>query len=80
MTTNELKKGTRIKLRNGWLATLFDNAKGNTRIADVEGYERETGSVYSHDIMFAIVDGKHVTVEHTPAQLKLKAQCDAMGF
>jgi hypothetical protein len=73
--TNDLRKGARIQLRNGWFATIADNAKGNTRIATVEGYETETGSVYSHDIAFAIQsDGTRVAIEHTPAQLKLKAQ------
>ena len=75
MKTNDLRKGARIQLRNGWFATIADNAKGNTRIATVEGYETETGSVYSHDIAFAIQsDGTRVAIEHTPAQLKLKAQ------
>jgi hypothetical protein len=75
MRTNDLKKGARILLANGWFATIADNARGNTRIATVEGYETETGSVYSHDIAFAIQsDGTRVAIEHTPAQLKLKAQ------
>lgn len=73
MFTNDLKKGTRVQLRGtGWYATLIDNAKGNTRMADVEGWFREMGSVYAHDIVSALVDGKWQPVEHTPAQLKLR--------
>ena len=49
--TNDLKKGTRIRLRNGWEAVLCDNLKGNTRMATVEGNVTETGSVYAHDIV-----------------------------
>lgn len=86
MVTNDLKKGTRILLRNGWEATLIDNAKGNTRMANVEGYVTEVGSVYSHDIV-AVLPGInagpwHVRrrVEHTPAQIKLMGQVKAMGF
>lgn len=72
LKTNDLKKGARIQLRNGWFATIFDNAKGNIRMADVEGICREIGSVYSHDIICAEIDGKWQAVEHTPAQLKLR--------
>jgi len=75
--TNDLKKGVRIQLDNGWFATIADNAKGNTRIATVEGYETETGSVYSHDIVRALVDGSWVSVAHTPAQVKLRQQVNA---
>lgn len=75
--TNDLKKETRILLRNGWYATLKDNARGNIRIADVEGYCRETGSIYSHDIAAALVNGKWIKVQHTPAQLKLRAMVEA---
>ena len=69
MKTNELKKGTRVYLRNGWEATLMDNLKGNTRLADVEGYCREMGSVYSHDIMrYMDANGNWNDVEHTDKQ------------
>ena len=53
LKTNDLKKGTRVLLANGWYATLADNAKGNTRMATVEGFVTETGSVYAHDIVQA---------------------------
>ena len=74
MFTNDLKKGTRIRLRNSWYATIEDNMKGNTRLCTVEGFAIEMGSVYSHDIMYALVDGQKVMIEHTPAQLKLRAR------
>lgn len=96
MTTNELKKGDRVKLRNGWFATIMDNLKGNTRLADVEGYCREIGSVYSHDIEFYIPQANGRTlpfsvrcteagedpikIEHTPAQLKLKKRVESLGL
>ncbi len=69
MKTNELKKGDRVQLRNGWMATIADNMKGNTRMAAVEGFVTETGSVYSHDIMRCVSENSEI--EHTPAQLKL---------
>ena len=87
MKTNDIKKGTRIRLRNGWYGTMMDNMRGNTRVVDVEGYERETGSVYSHDILQALIPiegsalmGDVVNLEHTPAQLRLRKQMEAMGM
>jgi hypothetical protein len=77
--TNELKKGTRIKLRNGWEADLVDNRKGNTRDAKVYGTYTEIGSVYSHDIVrYKDAEGNWQLVEHTKAQLECKAMNDAM--
>jgi len=72
MKTNDLKKGTRIRLANGWYATLTDNGKGNIREAEVEGFVKEIGTVYSHDIVSVICNGVITKIEHTPAQLKLK--------
>jgi len=50
MLINDVKKGMRVRLRNGWFGTMADNAKGNIRMVDVEGLYREIGSVYVHDI------------------------------
>jgi len=81
MTTNELKKGVRVLLRNGWEATLADNRKGNTRLATVYGYFTEMGSVYSHDIVsYMTALGDWENVEHTDAQKKCKQMNDAMPF
>lgn len=76
--TNDLKKGTRIQLANGWFGTIQDNLKGNTRMCEIEGDFRESGSVYSHDIVRAMVDGSWELVEHTKPQLKLKQQVEMM--
>lgn len=77
MKTNELKKGDRILLRNGWYGTIKDNMKGNTRLAEVEGYFTEIGSVYSHDIEFYInEDELPVEIEYTKKQLDLKNVVD----
>jgi len=80
MKTNDLKKGDRVLLRNGWYATIRDNAKGNTRLADVEGFFREIGSVYSHDIMYAVDPaGPSISsIEHTPQQIKLRSLAGAL--
>jgi len=82
MKTNDLKKGTRILLRNDWQADLMDNMKGNTRFANVFGDFNEMGSVYSHDIVGRQdADGNwHQDIEYTPAQLKLRKTISAMGW
>jgi hypothetical protein len=72
MKTNEIKKGMYVQLSNGWNATMFDNARGNIRMCEVEGVYTEIGSVYAHDIKRVLVNGTWIDVEHTPAQLKLR--------
>ena len=81
MKTNDLKKGTRIKLADsGWEATLIDSKKGNIRYADVEGVYREMGSIYSHDIVaYQTKDGAwHTDIEYTPAQLACRQANDSI--
>lgn len=68
MTTNDLKKGTIVYLRNGWRARLEDNKKGNIRMATVYGIYEEIGSVYAHDIVSAEIAGQTYVVEHTAKQ------------
>jgi hypothetical protein len=94
MKTNDIKKGMAVRLNNGWYGIMADNMRGNTRMTDVDGYFREIGSVYSHDILQAWPDkilelGSSVTllfhsdsvnIEHTPAQLKLKERVLNSGF
>lgn len=92
MFTNDLKKGEKIQLRNGWNAQIEDNMKGNTRLCTVYGLCTEMGSVYSHDIVYVYEGGQALTmevarltcplvaIEHTPAQLKVRERCSAVGF
>ncbi len=79
MKTNELKKGQRVLLRNGWYATIEDNKKGNIRMATVEGFYTEMGSVYSHDIEYYVSEnGDLRPVIHTDAQIKLMNQISVL--
>ena len=48
--TNKLKKGTRVVLRNGGEAVLEVNKRGSIRMATVEGFYTEMGSIYATDI------------------------------
>jgi len=72
MKTNEIKKGTRIQLANGWFGTMMDNRRGNIRMAEVEGMYTEMGSVYAWDIKRVLVGEYWVPVELTPAQRKAR--------
>jgi len=80
MKTNDLKKGARIKLANGWEADMADNLKGTTRMAKVYGDYTETGSVYAHDIVaYKDADGNWQSdIEHTKNQLDCKKMNKAL--
>lgn len=84
MNTNDLKRGQRIQLANGWLGDMADNAKGDTRMVRVYGHFDDIGSVYSHDIVKAKasmdVESEWVIVTHTPKQEKLRERIKAGGF
>jgi fatty acid desaturase len=68
---NDLKKGDRVQLQNGWRATIMDSKKGTIRFAEVEGFVTELGSIYIWDI---------VGVELTPKQVKARDRVKAAGF
>ena len=87
MTTNEIKKGMKIKsVQLGVPVTgiMLDTKKGYTRLVDVKGSEvgmfDEMGSVYAHDITLVLVDNCWVEVEHTEKQLKLKQSVSSFGW
>ncbi len=88
MTTNQIKKGTTVRLNHlGPIVTgkILDSVKGNIRFALVNGSEAglfdEAGSVYSYNIISAKNDkGEWEMVEHTDKQLKLQQRNQAMGF
>lgn len=50
MLTNNLHKGDRVILENGFEAKILDNRKGITRLCEVHGIHTEIGSVYSYNM------------------------------
>lgn len=72
--SDELKKGDVVFMRGtNWRATIADNKRGGTiRMATVEGVYTETGSVYVHDIAYAVKDGQRVEIELTPKQVQCR--------
>jgi hypothetical protein len=80
MLTNEIKSGTKMILKNGWYATMMDNKKGNTRLAEVSGFCKEIGSIYVWDIDAVMIDNQYHfgIIELTDKQTKAKKMCQAM--
>jgi len=72
MLSKDIKKGMRIVLENGWYATMKDNGRGTTRMAEVEGFYTEIGSIYSHDIVAALTPTGWEAVVHTDKELKCR--------
>ena len=60
---NDIKKGDIGYLKNGWKFEMFDNKKGNIRMAKVYGYATEIGSIYAHDIAHIEKDGVDIPVD-----------------
>ena len=78
LNTNDLKKGTQIMLKNGWVAVIYDNKKGDTRLAEVDGIFKEIGSIYAHDIDQAFINNEWVIVSHTKKQKDLNTLINAI--
>lgn len=77
----DLKKGARVRLRNGWEADVLDNTvKQHTRVCKVYGWETECGSVYTTDIEAVLIDGRWLPVEFTPGQEKARLERVRLGF
>ena len=79
MTTNEIKKGMKIKsVQLGVPVTgiMLDNKKGNTRLGDVKGSEvgmfDEMGSVYAHDIVSVLIPAKVLVDEKRGTAVEVK--------
>lgn len=78
---SEVRKNTRVRLRNGWEARVLDNTvKAHTRTCEVFGLYTEMGSVYTTDIVQAQVFLEWHAVEHTANQIKAANARSAMGF
>jgi len=71
--SNDLKKGHKIAMSNGFTGEIMDNKKGNLRLAKIFGYATDIGSVYVWDITYPVL-------ELTPAQIKARDTVKAMGF
>jgi len=74
LRTDQLKKGMRLKLQNGWEAIVVEECCGNILRAKVFGDFTETGSVYAHEIVAAEVDGKWVEVKMTELQTQFQKE------
>ena len=68
MLSNDLKKGMKVMLKNGWEAEIMDNRKGNIREALVHGDFDDYGSIYVWDISYVYVGEEEVRIELTQKQ------------
>lgn len=83
MKTNDIKKGMKMILNNGWEAVMMDNKRGNTRMAEVKGVFTEIGSIYVWDIAHVYPNDDALvpeTVELTDKQKKDRDYIKKMGF
>jgi hypothetical protein len=80
LSTNDLKKGDKIKLANGWNAEIMDNKKGNIRLAEVYGVYTEIGSVYAWHIVHCEREGKIFPITLSPKQIKTRNSLEKVGL
>lgn len=78
----DVRKGTLVCLRNGWEAEVMDNqVRQSTRMCRVYGTYTEMGSVYSTDIVSALMpDGVWHVVRHSTKQLVAAKNRQLAGF
>ena len=75
MLQNDMKKGQKGRLNNGWHFRIEDNKKGNIRMATVYGLHTEMGSIYTKDIAWLVKeDGSTERLEQTDKQKKQSAK------
>lgn len=70
----------RIRLANGWYATMMDNKRGNIRLAEVEGIVKEIGSIYAHDIISCHNDDVWHTIALTDKQVEHQKMVQQLGL
>lgn len=82
MLTKDIKKGSRVLLRNGWEAKTLESARKSTVLCEVYGLYTECGSIYGHDIVAVIdTDGHRMPVTgYQPCQIKCKEMNDSMPW
>lgn len=81
LTTQDITKGHRVRLRNGWQADVLDNQrKANTRLCRVYGICEDMGSVYSTDIEAVLIDGEWKPITLTAKQVKQQTERAKFGF
>ena len=68
ITNRDLVKGLRVRLANGWEATLLDSQRNaSTRLCEVYGFVTESGSVYARDIAQVRIAGEWLKVRFLPS-------------
>ena len=76
--SNSIKKGTPLKLKNGWNATMKDDRRGSIRQLEVQGITLDTSDCYVWEINQAFIDEKWHKLVLTKAQREQKSRIE--GF
>jgi len=74
---NDIKKGTKLRLKNGWSATMMDNRRGSIRTMRVDGYVTDTGDQYIWKVSQALIDDEWCKLVLTNAQIRQKNRIEA---
>jgi hypothetical protein len=80
VVSNQIKKGTKLRLKNGWNATMMDNRRGSIRTMEVQGLHTEIGDNYVWEIKSAFIDGQWKTVQLTKNQQEQRDRIKGLGF
>jgi hypothetical protein len=81
ITMKEVRKGTKVALRNGWEAEVLDNLTNRQTRMCKYGKYTEMGSVYSSDIVSAQdEDGVWHVVTHSTKTLQTAQARKMWGF
>jgi hypothetical protein len=82
VSIKDVRKGTRVILRNGWEAEVLDNLTNRqTRMCNVFGEYEEMGSVYTSDIVSALdSEGQWHVVTHSVKTLQTAKARQSWGF
>jgi len=82
MKTKDIKKGTKVQLRNGFKAVTMECARKSTTCCEVDGYVKECGSVYTSDIVgyWDAENNYHTDIEYSDSQIKTKKYVNSMKW
>lgn len=82
MHIKDIKKGTRVYLRNGWEAKVMGSTRQTAVVCEVYGFVTECGSVYGHDIIRYQDDqgNWHDVTGYQPCQIRCKEMIKHMSF
>lgn len=84
MLVNDIKKGMKIRTKDGITATMMDNQRGIIRIIQMpmifDPRKMDTGSCYVDSIAWVLIKNEWEKVEFSDAQKKQLSKVHEAGF